>query len=217
MNGYYAKRFFGKGGILKGNKLSLDAGNPSSYPGTGTSWFDLSGSNNNGVLTNGVGFSGENMVFDGINDFVNFGNVLNLERTDSFSMVAVFKYSDFGQNGIIFSKALNSGTYRGYFANVNSTGNLQFGLRNTLTNSSQVRVNAPILLNTEYTVKYEYDGSSLASGIKICVNDVLQSLTIVSDTLTDTIINTANFNIGVREDVAVPFKGSIKSLNIFQY
>jgi hypothetical protein len=38
--------------ILSGLVLSLDAGNIASYPGTGTTWYDLSGSNNNGTLVN---------------------------------------------------------------------------------------------------------------------------------------------------------------------
>jgi len=53
--------------------LWLDAGNPASYPGTGTIWTDLSGNGNNGTLQNGVGFNslnGGSLTFDGINDFV---------------------------------------------------------------------------------------------------------------------------------------------------
>jgi hypothetical protein len=37
--------------VTSGLLLNLDAGNPSSYPGTGTSWFDISGNNNNATLT----------------------------------------------------------------------------------------------------------------------------------------------------------------------
>jgi hypothetical protein len=35
--------------VLLGNRIALDAGNATSYPGTGTSWFDLSG--NSSTLT----------------------------------------------------------------------------------------------------------------------------------------------------------------------
>ena len=34
--------------------LALDAGNTKSYPGSGTTWTDLSGKGNNGDLTNMV-------------------------------------------------------------------------------------------------------------------------------------------------------------------
>ena len=56
------------------NALTLDAGNPLSYPGTGTIWTDLSGNNNNGTLINGLTFdsgNGGSIVFDGINQYKN--------------------------------------------------------------------------------------------------------------------------------------------------
>jgi len=58
---------------LDGLVLCLDAGNPKSYPGSGTTWTDLSGNGNNGTLVNGVGFDGDNggsLSFDGVDDKV---------------------------------------------------------------------------------------------------------------------------------------------------
>lgn len=46
--------------IVNGLTSYLDAGNPKSYPGTGTVWYDLSGNNNNGTLVNGVTYSTNN-------------------------------------------------------------------------------------------------------------------------------------------------------------
>jgi hypothetical protein len=60
--------------IQDGLVLCLDAANTKSYPGSGTSWVDLSGNGNNGTLTNGPTFSSANggsIVFDGTNDYVN--------------------------------------------------------------------------------------------------------------------------------------------------
>jgi hypothetical protein len=59
--------------VKDGLVLLLDAGNPKSYPGSGTNWKDLSGNGNNGTLTNGPTFSSGNagsIVFDGIDDLV---------------------------------------------------------------------------------------------------------------------------------------------------
>jgi hypothetical protein len=46
------------GVVSSGLVLHLDAGNTASYPGTGTTWTDLSGSANHGTLVNGVTWSG---------------------------------------------------------------------------------------------------------------------------------------------------------------
>jgi hypothetical protein len=64
--------------VTNGLVLALDVGNTKSYPGSGTTWSDLIGSNN-GTLTNGPTFdsgNGGSIVFDGSNDY---------GRIDSFS------------------------------------------------------------------------------------------------------------------------------------
>lgn len=66
-----------KGSIQNGLVLNLDASVSSSYPGTGTTWTDLSGSGNTGTLVNGPTYStsnGGSIVFDGIDDRVECGN-----------------------------------------------------------------------------------------------------------------------------------------------
>jgi hypothetical protein len=66
-----------KGIVQSGLVLNLDAGVSSSYPGSGTTWTDLSGNGNHGTLVNGVGYSGSNggaLTFDGVNDYVVTGN-----------------------------------------------------------------------------------------------------------------------------------------------
>jgi hypothetical protein len=53
--------------------LILDAANVKSYPGSGTTWNDVSGNSNSGSLINGPTFDGGNLgsiVFDGSNDYV---------------------------------------------------------------------------------------------------------------------------------------------------
>jgi len=64
--------------------LALDAADKNSYPGSGTSWKDLSGNNNTGTLTNGPTFSAANMgniVFDGTNDYIQCGNNTSIQLT----------------------------------------------------------------------------------------------------------------------------------------
>jgi hypothetical protein len=65
----------GKGKIVtNGLVLSLDAADRNSYPGSGTTWRDMSGRGNNGTLTNGPTFDNNNggsISYDGSNDYVN--------------------------------------------------------------------------------------------------------------------------------------------------
>ena len=69
---YYGPRI-----VSNGLVLCLDAANKRSYPGTGTTWADLSGNGNNGTLTNGPTFSAGNMgsiVYDGTDDYISIGS-----------------------------------------------------------------------------------------------------------------------------------------------
>jgi hypothetical protein len=56
--------------VTNGLVLCLDAANTKSYPGSGTTWTDLSGNGNNGTLVNGVGYDVDSLSFDGVNDYV---------------------------------------------------------------------------------------------------------------------------------------------------
>jgi hypothetical protein len=58
--------------VRNGLVVYLDAANKNSYPGSGTTWTDLSNNNNNGALTNSPSFSGDSdgsFFFDGIDDY----------------------------------------------------------------------------------------------------------------------------------------------------
>lgn len=73
--------------VNDGLVLYLDAGIQGSYPGTGTTWADLAGSNN-GTLTNGPTYNSANggsIVFDGANDQVSLPNI---PVTSSFTFEA---------------------------------------------------------------------------------------------------------------------------------
>lgn len=54
--------------------LCLDAANQKSYPGSGTTWSDLSARRHSGTLTSGSTISNGAAIFDGINDHVSFAN-----------------------------------------------------------------------------------------------------------------------------------------------
>jgi hypothetical protein len=96
--------------VTDGLVLCLDAANRKSYPGSGNTWFDLSGSGIHGTLTNGPTFSSENLGFfslDGTNDNVVLSNPSSnfVFGTEPFSLeflidinTAGFRYIIEGRN-----------------------------------------------------------------------------------------------------------------------
>ena len=63
--------------VTEGLVFYVDAGDTSSYSGSGTTWSDLSGNGVNGTLVNGPTYSsddGGKIVFDNSNDYVNFSS-----------------------------------------------------------------------------------------------------------------------------------------------
>ena len=96
--------------VTTGLQLYLDAGNASSYPGSGTAWTDLSGNNRDGTLTNGPTYSGTNggsIVFDGSNDYVQCSGSLTV--TAATFVTWIKRNGSQGQyDGILFSRGANT-------------------------------------------------------------------------------------------------------------
>jgi len=95
--------------------LALDAADRNSYPGSGTTWTDLSGQGNNGTLVNGVGFDGGNggsLSFDGVNDYVSGTNNSSIQLTGDLTVSAWVKLGDNANQGIIEKMTLSP--YNGY-------------------------------------------------------------------------------------------------------
>jgi len=90
-------------------QLWLDAGQTASYPGSGTTWTDLSGAGRNGTLTNGPTYNsadGGSIVFDGTNDFVQCSGSLTV--TAATFVCWIRRNGNQGQyDGILFSRGTN--------------------------------------------------------------------------------------------------------------
>ena len=108
-------------------QLYLDAGNASSYSGSGTAWNDLSGNGRNGTLTDGPTYSATNggsIVFDGTNDFVICSGSLTVTEATFVAWIR----RDGTQNpysGIIYCRELPG------FAATNNVSGLAIGQTST--------------------------------------------------------------------------------------
>jgi hypothetical protein len=81
--------------VTDGLVFAVDAANYQSYPGSGTTWSDLSGNGNNGTLVNGPAFdsgNGGSIVFDGTNDYVEVIDFL--PNNNDFTLTLWLNYSD---------------------------------------------------------------------------------------------------------------------------
>ena len=135
--------------VTNGLVVNLDAGNTASYPGSGTTWTDLSGNNNNGTLVNGVGFSSTNggvLTFDGINDYLNLPTTGFASSSFSAELLAKFN----ANGGYVWVIADASGGNPELRMSVGS------GLNVRLYDSSKYLVNtdavAPITLSNWYDI-----------------------------------------------------------------
>jgi len=179
--------------VTNGLVLNLDAAFTPSYPKNGTTWRDLSGNGNNGTLINGPTFNsgnGGSIVFDGTNDYVNCGNILNY-TTGNFSFscwvfINSLTTNAGGQGPILFYK----GSYRnnGYYNQIGQDGSVYF-ITNTNPEVASSTAAGTIVAGNTYNITFTRNGAS----VRIYVNGVdLTSTTGVHTTIPS---STANFNI----------------------
>jgi hypothetical protein len=130
--------------ITDGLVLALDAASPKSYPGSGTTWYDLSGQGNNGTLVNGPTFSSANrgiIVFN-YQDYVNtIDPGYPSSGTNSFSLEIVFRIPAGAtwSNGGSGTAIIGRGDYAG------SIGIIRSSTTNRV--SFWVRLNGGIIFN----------------------------------------------------------------------
>ena len=92
--------------VTNGLVLNLDAGFVSSYPTAGTTWYDLSGNDSNGTLTNGPTFNSANsgsIVFDGTNDYISLSSQTAIFSNSSFTISLWMYPQDPQDNMMIFA------------------------------------------------------------------------------------------------------------------
>lgn len=119
MSFYYSPKI-----VTDGLVLYLDAGNQLSYPGSGTTWTDLSRSQTNGTLINGPTYSSANLgsvVFDGTNDYCDCGNLATLDNMSIQMSVRVVSRNNF-YNGFAASKGASNDFDSGFVIQMAGSG-----------------------------------------------------------------------------------------------
>lgn len=189
---------------------------------SGSTTEDVSsgGNNNNGTLVNFDLESGRDtataqyirrkysMKFEGAQS-LNCGVAANFERFDSFSVALAFK-TDSSSNAVIVS---NQGQvpegYRGWaFILVGANGKLLFQLAHDVYAAQSDRIDVQTTDGNFNDGEWHfavvtYDGSGVAAGVTITVDDVDQVNDVVFDQLTDTIVRDplGDLHVGSRDNV----------------
>ena len=114
--------------VRNGLLVYVDAANPRSYPGTGNTWYDLSGKNNHMTLVNGVGFStasGGVLQTDGTNDYISL-YPFDLTTTNH-TIMGASRYSGAIRGRIFASRGGNwlLGHWMNYVRNYYANGNIR--------------------------------------------------------------------------------------------
>ena len=196
--------------VTNGLVLSLDAANNKSYPGSGTTWSDLSGNSYNGTLTNGPTFSTANMgsiVFDGTNDYISIPHAFNIS-SGGVTFNIWFKLTSTGWSPLI-------GDWTGPYSFLIQVynGALNISIRNSAQTDLIVLANPSINTNVIYNLQFAYDkttkiGSSYINGI---LND-----TKTSGQADSAIANTSNaWSIGLKQDTGNVISGNVYLCNIY--
>ena len=186
--------------VTDGLVLALDAGNTKSYPGSGTTWTDLSGNDNDGTLTNSPTYNSNNggsFAFDGTNDHVSFASASELQflnRLPYTLEVWMYPTSNPGANtwtGIFNREDSSVGSRDGYNIYLNGSASNTFYLATerfctgTATGVGYT-YNDSDLLNIWHHVVATYDGTTLRlyrNGVQINSGTSTGNVTNTSKTL----------------------------------
>ena len=164
-------------------QLWLDAAQTASYPGSGTTWTDLSGAGRNGTLTNGPTYSNTNggfIVFDGTNDFVQCSGSLTV--TAATFVCWIRRNGTQGQyDGILFSRGTNTTGMNFYTSNqlgyhwndASSTYNWSSGLTVPNLTWCMIAISVTSTAATAYLCQ--------TSGITTATNTVNHSSSVLND------------------------------------
>ncbi len=190
--------------VTNGLSLYLDAANSSSYPGSGTTWTDISGNNRNGSLTNGPTFNSSNggsIVFDGTNDFVSVASDANILSTTAYTKTVWFYVTSFATDNNLIS-AGSSGQHALWLFTSNKLNAGHNGNWNTVVSTTT------LVLNRWYFGSVTFNNTS---GWVLYLNGVQEATSVSTTTFT----GTGTISIGSYQNLGNYFTGRIATATVY--
>ena len=175
--------------------------------------------NYNGTLVNGTTYGtgkiNQGFSFDGVNDYVDMGDVMDLGLNSRTFNVWIYNTSNLSQNKTILGKTVAGPTIGRYFMALNANNKLLTLIHNgpTIYQNDQILLygNTTIPINTWTMVTYVIDRNS---GLNMYINGVQETYT-VKDGFGNIRTNDLTPNTSINYDMGYPFRiGSYTNLDL---
>ena len=182
--------------VTENLQFYVDAGLPSSYSGTGTTWYDISGNSRN-LTMNSLSYSsndGGYIIFDGSHTADSVATY-SINFSNGFTVESVAKFSGSGQEGLF---AFNG---NGEFINVQAQGGTN--IRWEVDQGSSFETTNSLTSSTWYHVTCVYEGTSNGSSAtaRIYINGVENNTgSLYADRTGTSQSQTSNFELGLHDN-----------------
>ena len=204
--------------VTNGLVLNVDAGKSASYPGTGTTIYDLSGSGFTGTLVSSPTFStlnGGSLVFNG-SSYITRSSALNAGQ--NFSVTAWIyptALSGGGRNAVIgnaYPFLTDNGWY--FCISNNNFGTFQ-SLMISLGQDNCIKISNSYVFQLNSWTHIAVTVSGGGASIKLYANGVETSYGFSGGSARTLVYTNNEFNIGVRYSASEKFVGSISQVQIY--
>ena len=163
--------------VTDGLVLNLDAGNLNSYAGSGATWSDLAQDGNDGTINGATYTSNSYFTFDGSNNYIDLGNVLDFTTSD-FSLAAWVNFNSVSDYQVVLQKGrVGEGTNTGYRIRLENNGQVNFVTNGINDNEVDIQSTTSLSTHTWYYITASRSGSNH----KLYLNAVLEASTSSGD------------------------------------
>lgn len=160
-------------------------------------------------------------LFDGVDDMIEFGDVLDFQNSDAFSVSSWVRTSSVSLQQVVISKLEAGPGFRGWEFGLESPGRAyllicsNFGTGDIL---NQQTVDGSVSTSNDLTnVIATYDGSGTMAGLKIYVDGVAVGLINAPfDPIVGSTLSSADLVMGVRSSgLNIPYEGTAADTAVF--
>lgn len=157
------------------------------------------------------------LQFDGVDEFVDFGNIADFDSNEAFSITGFYEPSVLDSRHFIVTKVENTVDFKGWQILKETDNTVQFLLANKVSPANFIfkTTDTTLLLDTKVHLAITYDGSEDESGVNIYFNSVLQAMTSLGNTLSATTLNTSDLEFGRRSDASGHLLGFLDEVAVW--